>query len=112
MAYCPFFFETSKRLVSNYRNLFADRVDESGEEVESDVTFSNHWGWIEIVDRLADKDRTKWDYFLNMNVIEFLNAVAYDVDRRKDKARRIEQAIKGKDVQGAILAILLLNGND
>jgi len=47
-----------------------------------------------------------------MNVIEFLNAVAYDVDRRKDKARRIEQAIKGKDVQGAMLAILLLNGND
>lgn len=35
------------------------------------------------VNELANNDRTKWDYFFNMDVIEFLNSVAFLKDRNK-----------------------------
>jgi hypothetical protein len=42
------------------------------------------------IDNLANNDRTKWDYFLEMNLIEFLNTLAYN----KDKQDYIEDEMK------------------
>ena len=33
--------------------------------------------WFQVLDNLSNNDRTKWDYFLNMNVIAFLNTLQY-----------------------------------
>ena len=40
---------------------------------------------------MCNNDRTKWDYFFNMNVIEFLNTVSFYIDK-SESDREIERA--------------------
>lgn len=48
------------------------------------------WGWYNVLDSLSNSDRSKWDYFLNMGVIEFLNTLAF----YKDKEKHLEELRK------------------
>jgi len=34
-----------------------------------------------MIHNLSNNDRTKWDFFFEMNVIEFLNTVCFYVDK-------------------------------
>ena len=38
-----------------------------------------------LIDRLANNDRTRWDFFFEMPVIEFLNTISFYIiaDRNK-----------------------------
>jgi hypothetical protein len=35
-----------------------------------------------VLDNLANNDRTKWDFFIKMNVVEFLNAISFYKDKQ------------------------------
>ena len=40
---------------------------------------------------MANDDRTKWDYFFDMSVIEFLNTVCFYKDKAEQERKDIEQ---------------------
>lgn len=43
--------------------------------------FNKKWSGLIWVDALSDGKRWHWEYFLTMNVMEFLNAIVYRMDR-------------------------------
>jgi hypothetical protein len=77
--------------IARYSGLFGKGKDkDTGEDSEGDTIelteqdkHAQHWGWYVTLDRLANKDREKWDYFLNMNIVAFLNYLAFVKDRNK-----------------------------
>ncbi len=75
-----------KKFIGKYSNLFGKKG--SKDDVE-DVEESQHdkhlayWGWTITIDILAKGDRTKWDYFLDMNIVAFLNYLAFLKDKNK-----------------------------
>jgi hypothetical protein len=54
---------------------------------------------------LAKNDRTKWDYFLQMELIEFLNTVAFYRTIKKEQQKRLEQSAN-KGYQAYIVAAI------
>lgn len=84
-----FFLQCYKRFTTSYRGLFgkADERSESdsGERVErtENEKHLDYWGWYVTLDSLSGKDRTKWDFYLNMNVVAFLNYLSYIKDKNK-----------------------------
>jgi hypothetical protein len=60
-----------------YTNLFGGGGSGGNEE---GIGFYEKWGWIATINSLSNNDRTKWEYFFEMNVIEFLNTVAFYKD--------------------------------
>ena len=80
-----------ERLIKSYAVLFGIEEKESDEDTsEGSPEFVRYWGWYYTLDNLSNNDRTKWDYFLDMNVIAFLNALSY----YKDKQNYIMEAQK------------------
>ena len=79
-----FFFDQLAELIKSYRGLFETGDGENGEEGSkpSRASFVEHWGWYYTLDSLSNNDRTKWEYFLNMKVIAFLNTLAYYKDKQ------------------------------
>lgn len=61
--------------------------------------------WLELVDRMAKKDRTQWEFFLDMPLIEFFNTVAYYKAQTQERNKRLEQAA-GKGFQPYVIAVL------
>ena len=100
-------------VVKRYRNLFAQEseqdntTDEAGTDgIDVEATFSSHWGWLETVDDLAKGEREKWEYFLKMNIIEFLNEMAFRKDRKKQENELITKLIKGKTADEAHILLI------
>ena len=62
-----------REIISGYPNLF------NGEGGEA-KPFYKKWGWIATINNLAGGDKTKWDYFYSMGVLEFLNLVTFQLD--------------------------------
>lgn len=54
---------------------------------------------------MANKDRTKWDFFLQMPLIEFLNAMAFYKQQSKEKLKRLDQA-SAKGFETYVIACL------
>ncbi len=84
-----FFLQGYRELVSKYRGLFG-KSDERSEGNDAERTerteqqkHLDYWGWYVTLDNLSGKDRTKWDFFLNMNVVSFLNYLSYIKDKNK-----------------------------
>jgi hypothetical protein len=74
------------QLNGKYKKLFAVEESDGSEESEK-VTkkgFEKHWGWIAVIDSLSNGDRTKWNYFTEMGVVEFLNTLAYYKDKQQE----------------------------
>jgi len=44
--------------------------------------------WFFVLDNLSNSDRTKWDYFLEMNVIAFLNTLSFYRHKEKQLERK------------------------
>lgn len=40
--------------------------------------------WLVVIDDLSQGDRTRWDFFFEMSVIEGLNAYSFSLARKKD----------------------------
>jgi len=79
------------RLHNSYGGLFGTK--EQGEEIAQVGVdgFIERWGWFHVLDEMSNNNRDKWDYFLNMNVIEFLNHMAYLKDRNKWQSAKVKQ---------------------
>ncbi len=76
-----------------YANLYGGT---DGEPTQgSEATFHGKWGWIATINDMANNDRTKWDYFFKMNVIEFLNTTSFYKDKGEDDKRKIENYKNG-----------------
>lgn len=56
--------------------------EDNSEEPEPVNGFRETWGWIAITNELANGDLTKWNYFDDIPVIEFLNLVCFLRDKR------------------------------
>ena len=70
-------------LIKGYAILFGLTDEESHEDnSEGSPEFVKHWGWYYTLDSLSNNDRTKWDFFLDMNVVAFLNTLAYFKDKQ------------------------------
>ena len=41
---------------------------------------------------MANGDRTKWDFFLQMTLIEFLNAVSFHNEKKRAQTERLNAA--------------------
>lgn len=78
------------RINGKYPRLF-NRQDESDDEPSR----YSEWGWYIVLDGLSNSDRTKWDYFLNMKVIEFLNTLAFYKDKQ-DQLRQMNNGTRLK----------------
>ncbi len=48
--------------------------------------------WLKMVDNIAGGDRTKWDFFLNMPLVEFLNAVSFQTEKDRARTERLNTA--------------------
>ena len=44
---------------------------------------------------MAGGDRTKWDFFLQMSLVEFLNAVSFYNEKQRAKTERLNAAAQG-----------------
>ena len=81
-------------LTRSYPRLFKrdEPEDDEGSEQDNRAGFVAHWGWYHTLDSLSNHDRTKWDYFLDMNVIAFLNYIAYEKDKQNHIAEQTRLA--------------------
>jgi hypothetical protein len=59
---------------------------------------------------MAGGDRTKWQYFLDMTLVEFLNAVSFHNEKQRTKAERLQKAAQeaksSKDNNVYLIALL------
>ena len=80
-----FFFFALLEITETYRTLWNDGGNENTKESEkgNPRTLEQHYGWVVTLDRLTGGDRSNWDFYLNMNVIEFLNYLCYLKDKQK-----------------------------
>lgn len=65
-----------------------ERGDNSGEEAEG---FSRKWGWVAVVDRVAETARTSWREVYASPIIETLNILAYAADKVEKEKKEQEQ---------------------
>jgi hypothetical protein len=77
-----------------YPNLFGIGSNEPIEEnsTNSGQTFESKWGWIVAINNLANNDRSKWSYYEDMNIIEFLNTLVFYKDKSEDDKLKWQQA--------------------
>lgn len=59
--------------------------------------------WLEIVNRISNNRREQWDYILNMELIEFLNTVAFYTSKWNDFNKDLKRA---NTFEGAVLTHL------
>ena len=83
----PFFLQFFNELIGSYGRLFnkgAEQGDEEDKENHVKLnTFQDVWGWQNTLDELANGKRRDWDYFIEMNVIEFLNTLSFYKDKQQ-----------------------------
>ena len=51
---------------------------------------------IAVINQMANNDRSKWDYYFDMNVTEFLNTIAFQKDRNEHERAELEKIKNGK----------------
>lgn len=93
-----FFFGSLSRIIEKYPVLFERGDEQIGESVSP-------FNWLELIHMMAQKDRTKWDFFLQMPLIEFLNALAFYKQQSKERLKRLELA-SAKGYQNYVIACL------
>jgi hypothetical protein len=69
--------QSIKQVVGKYPNLFPKQERGDGEQAQN---FYSKWGWIATIDNLANHDKTKWDYFLDLSMTELFNVVSYHIE--------------------------------
>jgi hypothetical protein len=83
-----------------------------GSDDEGDTRRQDRAGliWLKTVDKLARGDRAKYDYFLKMGIIEFLNSCSFEHERGRARGERLNQASsdakRAKDINVYVVALL------
>jgi hypothetical protein len=83
-------------IAQQYPNLFGGgsrEVNEDGNESpQSGRSFEEKWGWIAVINNMSNNDRSKWDFYFDLNVIEFLNTVVFYKDKSEEDKRLWQKA--------------------
>ena len=77
---------------NQYRNLLTGGGDDA--EEGSGSNFWQKYGWIALIDKMADGKREMWDYYFDLNIIEFLNTVAFYKDKTDHERKEHERALR------------------
>jgi uncharacterized protein YfaT (DUF1175 family) len=78
-----------RELNGRYSGLFSKESGQGNGESEEDIeevnqeeeSYFQKWGWIITLDSLSQGDHSKWEYYTNLGVIEFLNVVSFQKDK-------------------------------
>ena len=90
---------TLKEIQDAYPRLFRQADGETNQDGGSITSgLRNRYGWVTVIDAMADGDPTKWGYFEKMNVRQFLNMVQYYSDKQDEQAQqnKIRNAQRGR----------------
>lgn len=79
-----------QQIIGRYKNLFPQSVEGVGEETSGNE-FIKKWGWVATIDNLANNDKTKWDYFFKLPIIQFLNLLSYHIDHSEEIKRQANE---------------------
>ena len=64
----------------SYKDLFGEQPQEGEQENkqrDTGLTFTQQYSWHIMIDNISGNRRELWDYFLEMNVVVFLNTLMY-----------------------------------
>lgn len=50
----------------------------------------DRWGWMITLDNLSKEDPTKYPYYYDLNVIEFLTIISYKKSKNEEERRLME----------------------
>ena len=92
-----FFFGQLVEVTRRFTNLFGRAVegdDEGNGRPDLGTGFTEKYGWIVVVDRLAGNDVLKWDAVFDLPAIEFLNYASYQVEKSKHEAFEVKRQSK------------------
>lgn len=91
MADVRFFFASLKRVEGSFKRLFAEPTGGTDTEgAQPSSGFRKRYGFVTVIDSMANNDPTKWEYFEKMNVVSFLQMVMYYHDKQEDLKQRME----------------------
>lgn len=62
-----------------------DQFEKDQNDMSNVHWFSEKWNWLAWVDALANGKRKDWEYFLKMNVLEFLTSVSFYQDKMQQQ---------------------------
>lgn len=81
--------QSYSQFTARYKNLFgkgkrkSDGDSDGDDERTDEEKHLEYWGWYVTIDKLSKGDRTKWDFYLNMNVVAFLNYLSFVKDKNR-----------------------------
>jgi hypothetical protein len=81
-------------ITRRFANLFNRDSEEGDERIDVGTGFSERYGWVIVVDRLAGGDVLKWDAVFELPAIEFLNYASYQVEKNKHEALEVKRMSK------------------
>lgn len=91
-----FFLDSLGKFDRRYSRIYHNESVERGEGVEQTSkpphkeTYYDYWGWFIILDTLSGGDFTKWNYFLDIGVVELLNLLSFQKDKIEEHNRQID----------------------
>ncbi len=93
---CQVFFEELGSLNRSYNKTLGGSGEEDQEGDNGSVSggFEDYWSWHLTLDAISNHDRTKWEYFFKMNVIEFLNCISFYKEKQEWEFERQQEAIR------------------
>jgi hypothetical protein len=77
-----FFFVKLSQVRNAYSSLFGDSSERAETQSGANVsTFQSKYGWLYTVDNLTNGRPELWEFYFEMNIVEFLNRLAYQKAR-------------------------------
>ena len=73
-----------------------DEEQGTDEETGPTASFLKQWGWINNVDTVSETMRISWNEVFEMNIVEFLNVVAYTRDKAQLELEREKEYLRKK----------------
>ena len=86
--------EVARRFTNLFGQGNAD-VEEGDGRPDLGTGFTERYGWIVVIDRLAGSDVLKWNEVFELPAIEFLNYASYQVEKSKHEAFEIKRRANG-----------------
>lgn len=91
LSYRGFFLSKLQQLIRSYSGLF-DEADGETDNGTDGRSYSEHWGWFIVLDTMSNGMRKDWDWFTEMNLVQFLNYMAFLKDKNRHENELIKKA--------------------
>ena len=83
-------------IAQQYSNLFGigsePGNEDSREPQEESESFEKRWSWIAVINNMSNNDRSKWDFYFDLNIIEFLNTVVFFKEKAEEDKKQWQKA--------------------